>query len=226
MTTNLDLARIVATKVQLRSVALQAATVNAAVDQLSPPPSLAPAQAHRARYRRSGDGGERLQVAMDFEFRAVANGESDPTEADAVNLTATYLLEYSLPPDLELPEPALEQFAWLNGAYNAWPYWRELVQTVTGRVGLVAITVPVYRPKIREVDLGNGLETVSEPKRPQVRSGIMGKNEKSSPATAKVAAKVLASGKATPKQAMTLAGSVLTQSPDRKKSSAPKGKKR
>lgn len=45
----------------------------------------------------------------------------------------------------------------------------------------------------------------------------MAKNEKSSPKAAKVAAKVLSTGKATPKQAMTLAGSVLTQAPDKGK---------
>lgn len=45
----------------------------------------------------------------------------------------------------------------------------------------------------------------------------MGKNEKSSPKVAKVAGKVLSTGKATPKQAKTLAGSVLTQSSDKPK---------
>ena len=45
----------------------------------------------------------------------------------------------------------------------------------------------------------------------------MAKNEKTSPAVAKVAAKVLSTGKATPKEAMTLAGAALTQAPDKKK---------
>jgi hypothetical protein len=50
----------------------------------------------------------------------------------------------------------------------------------------------------------------------------MAKNEKSSPKAASVAGKVLEAGKATPKQAMTLAGSVLTQAADKAKG---KGKK-
>lgn len=45
----------------------------------------------------------------------------------------------------------------------------------------------------------------------------MAKNEKSSPKVASIAAKVLQTGKATPKQAKTLAGSVLTQAADKKK---------
>lgn len=43
------------------------------------------------------------------------------------------------------------------------------------------------------------------------------KNEKTSKRVASTAAKVLRKGKATPKQAKSLAGSVLTQAPDRKK---------
>lgn len=45
----------------------------------------------------------------------------------------------------------------------------------------------------------------------------MGKNERTSKKVASVAAKVLKTGKATPTQAKTLAGSVLTQAPDKKK---------
>jgi hypothetical protein len=52
------------------------------------------------------------------------------------------------------------------------------------------------------------------------------KNEKSSSRVAKVAGKVLQAGKATPKEAKTLAGSVLTQAPDKKGSSGKGGKKK
>lgn len=43
----------------------------------------------------------------------------------------------------------------------------------------------------------------------------MGKNEKTSPTVASLAAKALATGKATPAEIKKLAGSVLTQSPDK-----------
>jgi hypothetical protein len=45
----------------------------------------------------------------------------------------------------------------------------------------------------------------------------MAKNEKTSPRVAKIASDVLRTGKATPKQAKTLAGAVLTQAPDKPK---------
>lgn len=45
----------------------------------------------------------------------------------------------------------------------------------------------------------------------------MARNEKSSPKVAKIASKALKSGKATSKEIKSLAGSVLTQRPDKKK---------
>ena len=51
------------------------------------------------------------------------------------------------------------------------------------------------------------------------------RNEKSGRKAARVAGKVLKAGKATPSQAKTLAGSVLTQSPNRPKPKSG-GKKR
>lgn len=44
----------------------------------------------------------------------------------------------------------------------------------------------------------------------------MAKNEKTSPAIARIASKVLREGHATPREAQKLAGSVLTQTPDKK----------
>jgi hypothetical protein len=45
----------------------------------------------------------------------------------------------------------------------------------------------------------------------------MAKNEKTSSPISKIAAKVLRTGHATPKEAQRLAGSALTQRPDKKK---------
>ena len=51
------------------------------------------------------------------------------------------------------------------------------------------------------------------------------KNEKSSSKVAKIAGKVLQKGKATAKEAKSLAGSVLTQTSDKPKAPSKKGKK-
>lgn len=152
VTTNLELAKVVAKHVQIRSIALRSARVESEIDPLAPPKELQPSQGYRARYERLGEHNEQLRVVMEFEFHAQRLGEDEAPHDGVVHLAATYVLDYSLPENLELSANALEQFAILNGAYNAWPYWRELVQTVTGRVGLVAITVPVYRPKVMNVE--------------------------------------------------------------------------
>lgn len=52
----------------------------------------------------------------------------------------------------------------------------------------------------------------------------MGKNDKTSPAVAKIASHVLKTGHATTKEAMALAGSALNQAPNKKPSPAPKKK--
>lgn len=92
--------------------------------------------------------GDLLYVEVDFGFEAgVAEGE-EPSEA-IVECNATFRLLYSLKPEAEFDDEALEHFAAMNGAYNAWPYWRELVQSVSGRVGLSGIVMPVFRPEVR-----------------------------------------------------------------------------
>lgn len=151
MTTNLDLAKVVAQYVELQAVSLASASVNASIDPMSLPDDLKLRQGHRASYSRSGESGERLLVVLEFDFHANDEKEGE-TAQEVVGLEAVFHLRYSLPPGTDCPAEALEQFAWLNGAYNAWPYWRELVQTVTGRVGLAAVTVPVFRPKVKSVD--------------------------------------------------------------------------
>ena len=51
------------------------------------------------------------------------------------------------------------------------------------------------------------------------------RNEQTSPRVARVASQVLRTGKATPRQVLTLAGAVLTQAPDKPKAK-PSSKKK
>ncbi len=146
MTTNLDLARVVASHVQIEAIALRAATVRSGVNPMATPDTLTLSQSHRASYKREGSS-PRLEVVLDFQFVAMEEA-AGASPHEAVKLDATYAIYYALPEGQEYPAESLKAFAWLNGAYNAWPYWRELVQTVTGRVGLGSISIPVYRPQV------------------------------------------------------------------------------
>lgn len=143
-TTNLQLAGIVARHVQIQSINLVSATLTSNVDPRAPIEDIELSQMHRASYEvKTGE----VEVSTEFRF----SGHEQESEKEIIDLTGSYKLIYSLDTEDELPELAFEHFAKLNGPYNAWPYWRELVQTVAGRVGLGAIVLPVYRPKMEKV---------------------------------------------------------------------------
>ena len=56
-----------------------------------------------------------------------------------------YELKYRVPEDFKASRADLAAFAKVNGVFNAWPYFREIVQTATLRMDLPPIVLPVYR---------------------------------------------------------------------------------
>ncbi len=61
-----------------------------------------------------------------------------------------FLLQYRVPEDRQdlagaLDREAVGAFAHFNSAFNAWPYWREYVQSMTQRLGLPPVTIPILR---------------------------------------------------------------------------------
>lgn len=75
------------------------------------------------------------------------NGFRSESKRDEPDLTikATFVLLYSLNSCRGLKKENYEAFADTNGIYNAWPYWREYVQSVIGRMNLPPLTIPVFR---------------------------------------------------------------------------------
>lgn len=145
MTTNIQLARQVARFVQLRSITLKSAHVESFFDPAKVPPTVRISQQHRCNFSEASENEQRaINVVAEFQFEASNDG--DEAQKEVAKLTATFLLVYSLPTEASFEERCLKYFAELNGPYNAWPYWRELVQTATGRIGLSGIMVPLYRP--------------------------------------------------------------------------------
>ena len=82
-----------------------------------------------------------LVVLVSLQLRAF-----DELDGEMVlDVGAKFRLLYSLP-DMHRHTPEdLQCFARLNGTFNAWPYWRELVQSLGNRVGLSRLVVPVFR---------------------------------------------------------------------------------
>lgn len=150
MATNIQLAKEVAKHVQLRTIVLKSAHIESFVAPDAVPQVLSVSQQHRCSFEEKKLS-ESREIHVSAEFRFVAEEESSTENSDVVKLEAVFVLVYSLPVEAEFADRCLKYFAELNGAYNAWPYWRELVQTATGRIGLGGIMVPVFHPTAAEV---------------------------------------------------------------------------
>lgn len=144
--TNVGLAKQVAAHVDLQTVVVRHADLEANFDPLDLPAELSLESSYRSTYaiRSSQDNHRRLAVTIEFRFssRAVADGESGDT---ALKIEATFLLLYAIQPDKDFEPRCYEYFAQVNGALNAWPYWREFVQSATARAGIPGVVVPLFR---------------------------------------------------------------------------------
>jgi hypothetical protein len=92
--------------------------------------------------------------------------EQDPTKR-VVDLSAGLELSYRLSKEVELTPQQLRAFGKVNALYNAWPYWRELVQTTVARMGLPRLVVPVFRvarPKIGKQNSGDPGHSAASPR--------------------------------------------------------------
>ncbi len=85
-----------------------------------------------------------FKVRANLELVLSAEKEVSKKTADLL-VKVQYELEYHLPSDFRVTRPELNAFAKVNGVYNAWPYFRELVQSMTLRMDLPPIVLPVFR---------------------------------------------------------------------------------
>lgn len=83
-------------------------------------------------------------IAAQMQAAVVRDADSDKGEP-LVTMSITYALEYALEGTSEVSEGTLAEFARVNGAFNAWPYWREYIQTTSARMNLPPIVLPVFR---------------------------------------------------------------------------------
>jgi hypothetical protein len=63
----------------------------------------------------------------------------------AVIVKIQYELEYELPEGQQATRSEVLAFAKVNGVFNAWPYFRETVQSAMQRMDLPPLVLPVYR---------------------------------------------------------------------------------
>ncbi len=112
------------------------------------PPDAAPPESLRCRYGARGAKYEVIEeglvVSVSLMFAVSDDGNGDEV---LLSITATFTAVYSVPEPSSYSPDDLECFARLNGTYNVWPYWRELLHTMGGRAGLPGLVVPVFRPE-------------------------------------------------------------------------------
>ena len=88
---------------------------------------------------------EASQITVNLLFSVTTTKDGIPEVDPFFFVECTISLVYSLDSFVDIDQEKLVAFALTNGVYNAWPYWREFVQSSTVRMGLPALVPPVFR---------------------------------------------------------------------------------
>jgi hypothetical protein len=85
----------------------------------------------------------RVCITTTFLMRLLAQTES---AKPAFDLRATAELLYRISEEgSDLEAEDIDEFARINAPFNAWPYWRELVQSALARLNLPVSPLPLFR---------------------------------------------------------------------------------
>ena len=137
-----DLSRIVSV-VQIEDVRLREASCRSAVRPSEVSPKLVAHPSWDVSITKTPDDDGALLISADFRLDVrTADKDEEMPQAEVRGL---FELSYRLPAAERFSAHELEEFARLNAVFNAWPYWRELVQASLTRMSMPVLTVPVYR---------------------------------------------------------------------------------
>jgi len=76
-----------------------------------------------------------------------------------LSVRAVFELAYRLPSGFVADRGELDAFAGVNGVFNAWPYFREFVQSMTTRMNVPPIVLPLFRSPKQKVGKALNAET-------------------------------------------------------------------
>jgi hypothetical protein len=137
-----ELASRVAAHVQIKNVLLVGSKLERAPDSAGRDEVLADMDVRNVDYTFDREKG-RLFVVPTFSLDA--KRDRSQTGSSVFSIEATFALDYSLESIADLQEGHFRAFALTNGVFNAWPYWREYVQSCASRMGLPNVVIPVFR---------------------------------------------------------------------------------
>jgi hypothetical protein len=86
---------------------------------------------------------KKIFVIPSFSIRSQVEERDDL--GDILVIDATFVLIYGIESTEGIEERHVEAFGSTSGIYNAWPYWREFVQSTSVRMGMTPLVVPVFR---------------------------------------------------------------------------------
>lgn len=140
----MELAIPVSDRVQIQDVRLIRCNCRLEPGALAPPhpPRL---QANFAHEASTQVGPDRTRITVVTRFRFSAIREESEKHEPCVGIEASFLVTYAADGLSGLGPEHFSSFGALNGVFNAWPYWRELLHNLTSRMGLPAFVLPVLR---------------------------------------------------------------------------------
>jgi len=86
------------------------------------------------------------KITVKVNFTVVSLGENECLVDDAPFLiSAVYRVTYKYPDKHKILKADAEDFATRNAPFNVYPYWRELVHSISGKMGLPFAPLPLFR---------------------------------------------------------------------------------
>ena len=155
-----DLSRVVeiAKEVELRSVSCREVLGRRCLE-LSEMPTLVQwiGRQDPSGHRELDDN----QIVVLIRFTAHAEAAGGEAPKRVAEVSATFALRYQLDTDRlqSLGPEDVQAFAETNGVYNAWPYWREVLQSTAARVGLPGVVAPVFRLVAKPTTVPDGAKS-------------------------------------------------------------------
>ena len=136
-----DLSRIVSV-IEIKSVRLCEAHCRSAVHPSETAGTINVKNSYKAAVVREPgkDGFLRIETIFAMEVRRESDKGKLQTE-----IRGTFELSYKVPDDESFSSEELDAFGQVNAVFNAWPYWRELVQASLARMSMPLHAVPVFR---------------------------------------------------------------------------------
>ena len=136
-----DLNRIISV-IQIESVRLREAHCRAAVQPSEIADAIKVTTSRKTAVIKepTDDRACRIETAFTMEVRS-----ADGDEKLQAEIRGTFELSYEIPDGESFSSEELEAFGEVNAVFNAWPYWRELVQVSLARMSMPPLTVPVFR---------------------------------------------------------------------------------